>query len=109
MSKPQADQPKNLVEAVRYLEKTWSDTDKESLKNLSEDEAEYSMHFSTGLSIRNEWLYNEKDTSLVDYFHSIGVFHPDEMSSIILSSLHRVLNGKKVRSYRKRNFLGLIK
>ena len=50
------------------------------------------MHFSTGVWIRNEWLYGNKDSALVNYFNRLGIDQPNDMSTIILTSLHRKLN-----------------
>ena len=45
------------------------------------------------MGIRNAWkLWAEEKNSLVKYFNSIGIDHPDDMSSIILTSFHRQLN-----------------
>jgi hypothetical protein len=54
------------------------------------------MHFGAGLSMRNGWKLWKGKNSLARYFHSIGIFHPDDMSSIILTSFHRRLNGKNI-------------
>ena len=49
----------------------------------------------------------ERKTSLVKYFNELGIYHPDDISSIILTSFHRKLNNKsidlakQVESYKK--------
>ena len=46
-----------------------------------------------GMWIRNNWgLWKRK--KLADYFNTIGVYHPDDMSGIILTSYYRELNGE---------------
>jgi hypothetical protein len=84
--------PKDLDEAINYFEIKWTTNDKEefikdSLKNA---------HFSVGMWIRNDWIHGQRDTSLVQYFNKIGIFHPDDMSSIILTSLYRKLTNKPI-------------
>jgi len=53
-------------------------------------------HFAVGMWIRNNWVRGERDTPLTNFFHSQGIYHPDDISSIILLSLHRTLNGKEI-------------
>ena len=68
--------PKNIESALLYLENSWSDEDKESFKNTEESEAIVSLHFGTGLGIRNEWgLWEKKRNSLVRELNSIGITH----------------------------------
>jgi len=45
--------------------------------------------------LRNEWKLN-KNSHLAIYFHDLGIIHPDDMTSIILTSFHRYLNGKYI-------------
>lgn len=89
-------QPQNLDEAIAYFDKTWSHAEKENFKKLTEDEAVCDLHLSTGMWIRNTWIRSSQDTNLLTYFRNIGIHHPDDMSSIILISLHRWLNGKEI-------------
>ena len=52
-------------------------------------------HHGIGRTLRNElglWEKNE----IVDYFHSLGIKHADDMSGIIMTSLHRRLNGREI-------------
>ncbi len=51
------------------------------------------FHLTVGMALRNEFKlwYN---SPLTDYFNSIGIFHADDMSEILLTSLHRLTNGK---------------
>jgi len=89
--------PKNLNDALIYLECEWSQEDKNEFKNKDEQDAVTQLHFGTGLSIRNSWgLWAEKENSFKRYFKRLGIFHPDDISSIILTSFHRKLNGKDI-------------
>lgn len=50
-------------------------------------------HHGLGTWIRNNWgLWS--DSKLSQYFNSLEIFHPDDMSSIILNSYWKRLNGK---------------
>jgi len=95
-SKSPVHNPQNLIDAIHYFERTWSNAVKDKFKNQSEEEASSNAHFNVGMWIRNNWIRGSSDTNLVSYFHSLGVYHPDDMSSIILVSLHRKLNGKEI-------------
>lgn len=86
--------PKNLDEAILYLDNGWNATEKTKFKNLSEGDALTSSHFTAGLWIRNNWVYADRDSDLVQYFHKLGIYAPDDISSIILTSFHRELNNK---------------
>lgn len=88
--------PKDLDDAVTYLNCTWSKADKDSFKNEPERQAVARLHFGTGLYIRNGWDLWKGKNDIVDFFNSIGISHPDDMSSIILTSFHRYLNGKEI-------------
>ena len=100
--------PKNLYDALTYLNCIWSEEDKEEFRTQNESDAVAELHFGTGLYIRNGWgLWEKKKNSLVKYFNSLGIFHPDDISSIILTSFHRQLNNvdvdidKQVGVYKK--------
>lgn len=71
----------------------FDDTSKYGFMTLPEDVATGRLHFGFGMWIRNNWgLW--RDSKLKHYFLDKGVGHPDDMSSIILTSYHRHLNNK---------------
>jgi hypothetical protein len=84
--------PKNLEDSLSYLDCIWSESDKTDFKSKDEEEAIAELHLVTGMSIRNNWGLWRGRNSLSRYFKSKGVFHPDDISSIILTSFHRRLN-----------------
>ena len=88
--------PKNLDEAIAYFENHWNNAEKTNFKILPEEEATTKLHLSVGMWIRNTWIHGNRDTCLTNYFHTLGIFHPDDMSAIILTSLHRKLNDRKI-------------
>lgn len=102
--------PKNLNDALDYLDCVWKD--KEEFKNISENDAVADAHFAGGQWIRNSWELGEGKNSLYKQFKSLGVTFPEEISTIILTSFHRRLNHKAVdlngqireyREYKKRD------
>ena len=89
--------PKNLDEAVLYFQQKWSKDELDKFKKKPEENAVTELHFGTGTWIRNNWVHGKRETALTNYFYSLGIFHPDDISSIILTSLHRTLNKKDVQ------------
>ncbi len=88
--------PGNLEECFVELKKRFSTKQLEEFKNLKE-EKEVIIRYdpSTGLWIRNNWgLWS--GSRLAKYFNAMGIKHPDDMSSIILSSFHHYLNGLEI-------------
>jgi hypothetical protein len=94
--KSKEDLPGNLEEAIDHFERTWSQSEIDSFRNTSEKDVILDLHSGTGHWIRNTWIYGKRDTALTNYFSSLGIYHPDDISSIILTSLHRKLNNKDI-------------
>ncbi|MBR9918070.1 hypothetical protein GYB29_10400 [bacterium] len=88
--------PKNLKDAIEFLNCEWSESDKTEFKNKEEDEAVTELHFGTGMGIRNGWELWKGKNRISRFFKSKGITHPDDMSSIILTSFHRDLNNKPI-------------
>ena len=85
--------PKTLDEAILQLAKLHHDTTKKQLIAITEDQFKLYSHFESGTWIRNKWKLWSRG-KLSKYFNSIGVFHPDDMSGIILTSYYRHLKGQ---------------
>lgn len=86
--------PKNLEDALNYLDCVW--IDKEAFKNKTEKDAVTDAHFSGGQWMRNGWELWEGKNSLYKQFKSLGVTFPEDISTIILTSFHRRLNNKAI-------------
>jgi len=90
--------PKNLKDAITYLDCTWSEEDKTEFKIKPEEDAVSDLHFGTGRAIRNNWgLWKRRNNWLTLSFNARGITHPDDISSIILTSFHRHLNNKDIQ------------
>lgn len=88
--------PKNLEECYIELNKILDKKKLDEIKELSEKQFISNSHFGLGLWIRNNWgLW--KESRLYVFFKTKGVFHPDDISGIILRSYHRYLNGKEIK------------
>lgn len=85
--------PQTIDEALSYFLTEWSDKEKNQFKNEPEDMAVSELHHSVGMYIRNNWIRHGSGKELLrNEFKKLGIFHPDDISSIILTSLHRKLN-----------------
>jgi hypothetical protein len=63
---------------------------------MEEEEFTANAHFGFGMWMRNNWkLWG--GSRLSKYFTDLGIFHPDDMSGIILTSYHRHLKGKEIK------------
>jgi hypothetical protein len=82
--------PKDLSESFLVLDTVLSNDIINQIRSSDEDSL-YRFHMGIGLWIRNNWgLWD--NSRLAKWFKSNGVFHPDDMSDIILVSYHRYLN-----------------
>lgn len=90
--------PLNVFEAISILEQTLDSAQREFIMETSEDEFVAKSHHGVGRFLRNLWLLwtpaGTTPSPLAEYFHGIGVYHADDMSSIILHSLWRDVHGK---------------
>jgi len=85
--------PVNLDEAVLQLIKILPDTTQQSFFSMDENEFFMNTHMGLGLWIRNNWgLW--KGGKLANYFKSKKIFHPDNMSGIILRCYYRQLHNQ---------------
>jgi Domain of unknown function (DUF6794) len=82
--------PKDLSDCFIQLDKILKDNVKNDLTGMSEKTFLMDSHFGLGLWIRNNWqLWN--GSRLSKSFNELGVFHPDDISSVILQSYYRYL------------------
>jgi hypothetical protein len=88
--------PKDLEDCFVQINSFWNDSTKIKVKNWEEKEFAGKVHFGFGMWMRNNWrLWG--GSRLSKYFNDLGVYHPDEMSGIILDSYHRHLNNKEIK------------
>ncbi|GGD34293.1 DUF6794 domain-containing protein [Flavobacterium orientale] len=87
---------KELFDAISKIENTLTKEELIRFSNKDESKAISEIHFGYGLKFRNEVLKDSKDSTLVKYFNYKGIYHLDDMSSIVFKSLHRKLNSKNI-------------
>lgn len=98
--------PQTLEEAIEQLKKIHHDSTKTTIVLQQEVDFVSRAHFSMGGWVRNKWdLWKRK--GLTKNFNEMGVFHPDDMSSIILTCYYRELKGldwelqEQIKGYQK--------
>src|SRR5690606_8175335 len=61
-----------------------------------EKKATIELHMTIGMWIRNSWIHHGNE-NLTKEFHKLGIYHPDDMSGIILTATHRKMNNKPLK------------
>jgi hypothetical protein len=86
--------PASLSECFLELDKQLSEIDKKEMKALPKRSDMIRYHLGLGTWMRNNWgLWG--GSRLSKYFNDKGVFHPEEISSVILYHYHDWLNDKQ--------------
>jgi len=93
---------RNLIESFEWMKDNVKDY--QILIETNEEDAIIACHHGLGQWLRNNlgfWQdlnkpYEEK-RPLVRWFNDIGIYHPDDMSSILVISWHRMLSNKDVK------------
>ncbi len=87
--------PTDLEECFKELSKMLPAPEVEKMKNGPEKDM-INHHFGLGRWMRNNWgLWSQ--SRLQEYFHKLGLRHPDDMSSVILTSFWRHLNNQPLK------------
>ena len=82
--------PKDIEGCIVLLDSMLDDSTKMEIKEMSKSSFSAEAHLGLGLWIRNNWgLW--KGGSLATYFNELGVYHPDEISGIILNCYYNHL------------------
>lgn len=89
--------PENLNQAIAYFNCSWSTTNKTKFKQLTEAQMMTRCHLGIDMWLRNSWGLWKRDSKIYKHFDSLGVKHPEDISSIILRSYHRYLNKQDIR------------
>ena len=83
--------PTTLNEALSDLGQLSLDnkSDFDEMISGTEDSFNAMCHFGIGMWIRNNWGLWKEEGPLYEYFKSIGINHPDDMSGIIFTTFYR--------------------
>lgn len=88
--------PTNLIEALDVLDRILSEQDKIIISLRTELEVCVQLHHSLGRYLRNNWGLWDMSSPLYKWFKAHGVWHTDDMSSIIIRSYYRKTNGRPI-------------
>lgn len=85
--------PPTLTDAIRSLKDALDPSDMDFLLNHDEHTVD-GLHFSVGMNLRNHWgLWHR--SLLARWFETHHqIVHADDMSGILLTTLHREVNNK---------------
>ena len=87
--------PKDLEDCFVQIDRMMNDSLRTEFKKISEEDFTGKTHFGLGIWMRNNWsLWG--GSRLSKYFNEKEIYHPDDMSGIILTSYHRKLTDKKI-------------
>lgn len=87
--------PESLEDCFTQIDSFWDDSVKLEVRRWDENEFVAKTSFGFGMWIRNNWrLWG--GSRLSKYFNDLGIYHPDDMSGIILVSYHRHLNNRDI-------------
>lgn len=88
--------PEILRKEFQELESKLSSEETADFKNETDFDKIYDPSHKVGRLISTKWR-DPESSSLVQYFNSMGIEIYSDMSSIILFSFHRYLNGRDLR------------
>ena len=87
--------PATLDEALDLMMTGLTDENRKFIEDAGDDYAT-SAHFGGGMGMRNSWgLWG--DSPLSRYFARLGIYHADDMSSIINEAFSRKVRGKDIQ------------
>ena len=91
--------PIDLDDALNYLDCRWSESDKDSFKNKPENDAVSELLYLVTkygvFEIAGDYWKGDSKIAII-FARDLGINHPDEISSIILTSFHRYLNKNNI-------------
>ncbi len=100
--------PKDIKDCFLSLDKIYIDSVKEKILKLTEKEYASANHLSgIGRWMRTNWQLKE-GSRLSKYFNELGIYHPEAMSGIIMSTYHRYLRKENINLDEKiRHYMAL--
>ena len=88
--------PIDLNDCITQLDRIIPDSSKSQISAMTEEQFSARSHFGLGIWMRNNWrLWN--GSRLAKFFNSKGIYHPDDMSGIILDSYYRYLTKQDIK------------
>lgn len=89
--------PKHLDDILLLMNNIIDSEILEYIKNSeNENDVVSILHHSYGSWMRNNWGLWKKESQFTLYFNTIGIFHADDMSSIIIQVIYRHLHNQSI-------------
>ena len=83
--------PTNLAEAINILDAELNENQKLEIKEIKRENLGR-FHFGYSMEIRSKWrLWDDSELAL--WFKENGIYHPDDMSNLIIEIYWKYLNG----------------
>jgi len=82
--------PVDLNDCFEQIDKAWHESSKARVLAATENDLRSEAYAPISIWMRENWLLSSR--RLTKYFTGLGIDHPDDMSSIILTSYHRYLH-----------------
>lgn len=83
--------PRDLANSFEELNRLIDAPSRQKFKSMEETDAVRKLYFSLGRWIIQNWGFYE-GSRLSEYLRKLGVYHPEDMSQVIIVSYHRYLN-----------------
>ena len=88
--------PKDLEDCFKQIDSFWGDSTKNEIQKMTEKTFSGMSYLSFGMWMRNNWcLWG--GSRLSKYFNDLEIYHPDDMSGIILDSYYRYVNNADIK------------
>lgn len=88
--------PSDFNGCLDQLDTLINDKMKSWIKCLPDKEFGYRVHMDLGAYLRNNWKLWQS-TELTKKLQQMGIFHPDDMTGVILTSYQRKLKGEDIK------------
>lgn len=85
--------PLSLQDAVDIIRATFPEEELQAWSDQPEGSAGAQAHFELGVWIRNNWVYRAGSPLAVHIKEVAWFIHDDDISSVVIKALWRVLNG----------------
>lgn len=87
--------PKDIKDCMIQLDSILGDSTKMNIKEMTKSSFSAGAHMDLGLWIRNNWGLR-RGGALATYFNGLGLYNPDDISSVILNCYYNHLKGLEV-------------
>jgi hypothetical protein len=88
--------PSSIEECFNIIDEIFKENSEIDITNMTELHFVAKTQFGLGMWMRNQWIHIE-NSNIKKFFENKGIYHPDDMSGIILTSYYRKCNNKEIQ------------